>query len=203
MAFKTFAPGVLTSSDVNTFLMRQAVIVCTSSTRPASPNEGMTIFETDTDFTLQYTGTAWVRIANIGAWTSWTPVYSGTGWTFTTVTSFSSYIRFGRLVVCNLRSTFTTVTQGAGRLEVTLPFTAAADSTENAPWGLARFNDVSAGAPFSGFIAAENADTTKATFFVGGAAATYVTVNGVTGTVPFTWANTDTVAATFTYLAAS
>jgi hypothetical protein len=29
MAFKTFAPGVLTSSDVNTFLMRQAVITCT------------------------------------------------------------------------------------------------------------------------------------------------------------------------------
>jgi hypothetical protein len=26
MAFKTFAPGVLTSSDVNTFLMRQAVM---------------------------------------------------------------------------------------------------------------------------------------------------------------------------------
>jgi hypothetical protein len=59
MAFKTFAPGVLTSSDVNTFLMRQAVIVCTSSTRPASPNEGMTIYETDTDRHAFYTGTAW------------------------------------------------------------------------------------------------------------------------------------------------
>jgi hypothetical protein len=59
MAFKTFAPGVLTSSDVNTFLMRQSVITCTAATRPASPNEGMLIYETDTDLFKVYSGTAW------------------------------------------------------------------------------------------------------------------------------------------------
>ena len=63
MAFKTFTAGaVLTASDVNTYLAKQAVIVCTSSTRPASPPEGMTIYETDTDKMLTYvsSGTGWV-----------------------------------------------------------------------------------------------------------------------------------------------
>ena len=63
MAFKTFVAGaVLTASDVNTYLAKQAVVVCTSTTRPSSPPEGMTIYETDTDKLLTYTTatTGWV-----------------------------------------------------------------------------------------------------------------------------------------------
>lgn len=63
MAFKTFTAGaVLTASDVNTYLAKQAVVVCTSTTRPSSPPEGMTIYETDTDKLLSYTTstTGWV-----------------------------------------------------------------------------------------------------------------------------------------------
>lgn len=63
MAFKTFTAGaVLTASDVNTYLAKQAVVVCTSTTRPSSPPEGMTIYETDTDKMLTYTTstTGWV-----------------------------------------------------------------------------------------------------------------------------------------------
>ena len=56
MAFKTFTPGAtLTASEVNTYLAKQSVIVCTSTTRPSSPPEGMTIYETDTDKLLTYT----------------------------------------------------------------------------------------------------------------------------------------------------
>lgn len=36
--------------------------VCTSSTRPASPFEGQTIYETDTDLVRSYNGTSWVTI---------------------------------------------------------------------------------------------------------------------------------------------
>ena len=63
MAFKTFTAGaVLTASDVNTYLAKQAVVVCTSTTRPASPPEGMVVYETDTDKLLAYTTatTGWV-----------------------------------------------------------------------------------------------------------------------------------------------
>lgn len=60
MGFKTFTVGeVLTASDVNGYLMKQAVIVATSGTRPSSPVEGMTIYETDTDCLLSYDGAAW------------------------------------------------------------------------------------------------------------------------------------------------
>lgn len=56
MAFKTFVAGAsLNAAEVNTYLAKQAVIVCTSTTRPSSPPEGMTIFETDTDRMLVYT----------------------------------------------------------------------------------------------------------------------------------------------------
>lgn len=59
MPIKTFTSTTLTASDVNTYLMNQANIVVTSGTRPASPNEGMKIYETDTDVERAYTGTAW------------------------------------------------------------------------------------------------------------------------------------------------
>ena len=56
MAFKTFVAATsLPAADLNTYLMKQSVIVCTSGTRPSSPTEGMTIYETDTDKLLIYT----------------------------------------------------------------------------------------------------------------------------------------------------
>jgi hypothetical protein len=61
MAFKTFVPGTtLTAGDVNEYLMKQSVIVCTSSTRPSSPVEGMTIYQTDTDNQWFYDGATWL-----------------------------------------------------------------------------------------------------------------------------------------------
>jgi len=36
--------------------------VCTSSTRPASPFEGQTIYETDTDLIRSYNGTSWFTV---------------------------------------------------------------------------------------------------------------------------------------------
>jgi len=37
-------------------------IICTSTTRPASPFEGQTIYETDTDLEQRWTGSAWSQI---------------------------------------------------------------------------------------------------------------------------------------------
>jgi len=67
--------------------------VCTSSTRPASPYDGQMIYETDTDRTLVYNGTAWIgvgRMKNIASFTA-----SGT-WTVPSgVTYAVAYIRGG------------------------------------------------------------------------------------------------------------
>ena len=62
MPFKTFTSTVLSSSDVNTYLMKQAVITCTSGTRPGSPVTGMVIYETDTDTFLYWNAAAWVQV---------------------------------------------------------------------------------------------------------------------------------------------
>lgn len=57
MAYKTFVAGdVLTASDVNTYLAKQAVIVvANSASRPSSPTQGMTVYEQDTNRLLTYT----------------------------------------------------------------------------------------------------------------------------------------------------
>lgn len=58
MGYKLWAPGeLLTSADVNSYLMKQSLISCTSVTRPASPQDGMSIYETDTKRYLTYSST--------------------------------------------------------------------------------------------------------------------------------------------------
>ncbi|WP_433252847.1 hypothetical protein ACQPYK_08540 [Streptosporangium sp. CA-135522] len=60
MPFKDFTAGdILTASDVDTYLMGQAVIVCTSTSRPISPVTGMRIWQTDTLSTYVYSGASW------------------------------------------------------------------------------------------------------------------------------------------------
>jgi hypothetical protein len=61
--------------------------VCTSTTRPAVPFEGQTIYETDTDLTKVYNGTAFVNVSALvrvgggtlsGSSTAFTNVFSAT-----------------------------------------------------------------------------------------------------------------------------
>jgi hypothetical protein len=49
--------------------------VCTSSTRPASPFEGQTIYETDTDLVKSYDGTTWNTIGPAPAFPAPSTVY--------------------------------------------------------------------------------------------------------------------------------
>lgn len=64
---KTFTAGsVLTASDVNSYLMNQAVIAAQSTDRPTSPSPGMTIWETDTKRLMVYQS----------ATTGWTPPWN-------------------------------------------------------------------------------------------------------------------------------
>lgn len=95
MAFKTFTSATLSSSDVNTYLQRQVLIVCASGSRPASPNEGMAIWETDTDKLLVYTTatTGWVPPWNapwgrVGS-ASTATAQSGVGASLTDLTSLT------------------------------------------------------------------------------------------------------------------
>ena len=203
MALKTFAPGVLTSSDVNTFLMKQAVITCTAATRPASPNEGMTIFETDTDRYLGYSGTAWENLGQLGDWTAYTPINGG-GWTFGNATRGCYYIRFGRMVAVQFELTWgSTSSAAASAFPIALPIAGATlNSVEGLAAGLFRIVDVSTAQPY--YVALHLNGTAfgflkKLTYF----APNHIGESDVTNTAPFTWATGDIVGGFFVYRAAS
>lgn len=61
------SPAFLRVSKIVTATQWPAVttgtIICTSSTRPASPFEGQTIYETDTDIEYRWTGSLWLPIS--------------------------------------------------------------------------------------------------------------------------------------------
>ncbi len=101
MPFMTFTDGsVLTAAQVNDYLMKQAVIICTSGTRPSSPIEGMRIYETDTDKVLVYTTatTGWAPPWNmpwgILGYAEVTANQTGIGATITDLTSLSLTITY-------------------------------------------------------------------------------------------------------------
>jgi hypothetical protein len=97
MAFKTFADGdALPAADLNTYLMGQALVKATSSTRPSSPGEGSAVYETDTDKLVVYTTatTGWVPPWNlpwgrIGSGST-TSAQTGVGATPTDLTSLTA-----------------------------------------------------------------------------------------------------------------
>jgi hypothetical protein len=103
VAFKIFAGGAtLSAADLNDYLMEQAVVVCTSSTRPSSPHEGMTIYESDTNLYKIYDGSGWVTLLQPSAWTTYTPVVKGSASGSSPATldaaSTSRYCRHGRQI---------------------------------------------------------------------------------------------------------
>jgi hypothetical protein len=207
MAFKTFAPGVLTSSDVNTFLMRQAVIVCTSTTRPASPNEGMTIYETDNDRVLTYSGTSWNVGYQIGAWRSFTPTVrnagSGTDWVLGNGTLDCKFQQVGSIVA--VRYDFiigSTTTKGTKGLAFDLPVNRTASVSGVAKRiGQAAAIDTSTAFVYTGVVNLSVAAQWAVFGFVGSSGAP-PTESQMTSTQPMTWDTGDTLTATAIYEAA-
>jgi hypothetical protein len=206
MAFKTFAPSVLTSSDVNTFLMRQAVIACTSSTRPASPSEGMTIYETDTDLALIYTGTAWQPIVNVGDWTAYTPTLqsfdSGTDWVIGNGTIVGRYSKIGRFISVFFTITFgSTSTFGTKTLGLSLPVNSLGSSYAPAS-GDAFAYDISVGTAYQ-LSAHQRFDGTSMIFGAYAASGTFASFDAVNSTEPTTWQSGDVLTGYLYYRSAS
>lgn len=202
MAFKTFTSGaVLTAAEVNTYLMQQAVIVCTAATRPSAPVEGMHISETDTDLEYVYNGSAWVLWGGFGAWVSYTPTI--TGWAIGNGTISTSYFKIGRYVTCRGTITAGSTTTFAANLGVPTPVAPLIFHTAGAT-GLAQ--DASAGVYYPLHVFVDTASSGKLNFSPVATGAAYATLdnNGVLDTTfPFDWTTSDTVQWIVTYEAAS
>lgn len=198
MPIKTFAPGVLTSSDVNTYLMNQAIITCTSSTRPSSPSEGMTIYETDTDAYVFWNGSTWKRaVTNVQI--AYTPTASGTGWALGNGTASGNYTLVGNLAFFNASVVFgSTSTFGTGPdgLQVSLPVARVGNIEVNAVCV-----DVSASALF---IAQGRAVTGTGSVEINVLNTAFANgrIEAAINTKPFTWANGDYVLVSGSYMVA-
>ena len=90
----------------NFYALKAGHIVCTSSARPTglvAADEGLMIFETDTDKFLVWDGSGWVPAINTGSisasWQSWTPVVDQGGVVFVAV-SDAKYVRIGDTIHC-------------------------------------------------------------------------------------------------------
>lgn len=69
MPFRTFTTGeVLTAANVQSYLMRQSVMVFANASARSSaitaPTQGMTVYMTDTSSLMTYSGSAWVNAIN-------------------------------------------------------------------------------------------------------------------------------------------
>ena len=83
--------------------------VCTSSTRPASPYEGQVIYETDTDLTSVWNGTAWriMSASTVASGSVLQVVYAQTS-TAVTITS-TTYVASGLSAIITPKSTSSTI----------------------------------------------------------------------------------------------
>lgn len=192
MAFKTFVAGdVLTAADVNTYLMKQAVITCTAATRPTGVH-GMLIYETDTGRYLSYDSSAWVVIYSPP--TVYTPTLSGVvvgsgGTNTATWMQLGSTMHiYGNIVFGSSGQTFPT-----GTFTIALPSGWTSSEVDGTPVGTARLRDSSVPATFPADLQIISGVLTVLSTTASG---TYTQYGGSpSATVPFgaAWASGDSV----------
>lgn len=195
MSYKTFVQGtVLNASDVNTYLMKQAVISFASDSARTSglgtPTYGMVTFLENIGQLDIYDGTAWQPIVKVGAWTTWLAAF--TNLTLGNGTQAITYSRTGKTVNIRGRITFGSTTTVAGAISISLPVSATGSFTGSVTMR-------AGGTDFIGYIA--NTSTTIAISAVN-SAGTYASRATTSATVPGTWTSGDNITFSVTYEAA-
>lgn len=190
--FRTFAVGeTLSAANVQNYLQDQAVMSFADSTaRDAavtSPEEGMVAVLRGTDVVTIYTGSAWVAIEYYGAWTSYSPSWTGSGSnpSIGNGTITGAYMRQGSLCWIKIKiAPGSTTTYGTGFYSVSLPVTPAAN--DSAIPGIAYDTSASRRYRLNAHIttASASGDNMRIACDDGLSA-------GAGPTAPFTWANGD------------
>ena len=136
----TFVAGaILTAAQLNTNVRDNSLaggpIYATTVARDAAitaPFVGQRAFISGTLINTQYNGTAWVEVAPIGTWTTFTPqLRTGT----TNVASTNNYGRYivqGKTVTAQAKVTATAVGTASGVLKISIPTGVATQGVEAA-----------------------------------------------------------------------
>jgi hypothetical protein len=134
-----------------------------------------------------------------GAWTSYTPAWSG-GMAIGNGTTSGAYARASRTIHFRLKLTLGTTSAVTGGIVVSLPVAAEATGMQLETFvGLAV--DTSAAARYT--IVAAAATTSTVTLYGVSTVATVTPQSVSSATIPFTWANTDIIILSGTYESAT
>lgn len=121
--------------------------VCTSGTRPTAPYEGQQIYETNTDKTLVWNGSAWLYLSTPqtteigGAWETYVPAVTQNA-AIGKTTNYSRYGRINKIVTWAALFQFTGAGSAGYAITTTLPI-AAPYGGSFAVFGKALFYDTS------------------------------------------------------------
>jgi len=144
--FSAVPGAALPAATYNLNVRNQVITTCTAATRPATPVEGQHIYETDTDLTLVWSGSAWVQVSMWGAWASWTPVVTQSV-NVTVTNTRSRFARYGRTIHFTTSLTVTGAGTAANSVFISLPVNSA---TSDVMVGHGRIVDTSAAATWIG-----------------------------------------------------
>jgi hypothetical protein len=142
MGYKLWTTNeLLTSSDVNTYLMKQAVISTTSGSKPTPPVDGMLVWETDTENYVSYNASlaTWVYVGKMltGTYTSTLTAVTTNPTLGTGGSANGRYTLFGGKF-CVLRGTVAfgtaSTNAGSGQYLIALPFAASSAITTGVPF---------------------------------------------------------------------
>jgi len=192
MPYKDFTAGSLaTASDVNTYLMKQSVMVfadATARNAALTPTEGMVCYLTGNDHITIYDGSAW-RIVDV-AWSDYTPTF--TNFTLGNGTVTGKYFRIGRLVHFIVQVTLgsTSSVSATGGIQTSLPVAYAST---------ARFHGTARMAVGSTFMGTVIGSGGNAVLYVNNVSGTYETVTLTTNAIPGAWATGHTFLIQGTY----
>lgn len=101
-------------------------IICTSSTRPPSPHEGMQIYETDTDKLQFYTGASWSEYSRAPVENTFTPTLTQSGGSPSKTVNYARYHRNSKRITGEVHVTLTGSGSGSAVVIVGLPVAAVA-----------------------------------------------------------------------------
>lgn len=170
-------------------LLKQTIVPCTSGTRPSSPVEGQTIYETDTDLYQMYDGSAWRPVLHTFA-NSYTPSWQAvtTNPTLGNGTITGTWSRIGTWVAVRIAlNPGSTTNFGSGKWTFSLPTT----PTGNASMA-ALLDDTSATTRYGCSVWVSTGTGVFGVYPGTGTA-------GVGGSTPFTWAAGDNLLITGVY----
>jgi hypothetical protein len=200
VAYQVFTNGsTLQASELNENLMQQSIATFSNSAaRTAaitSPVEGQMTYLLDLDVYESWSGSAWVSSLPMGAWTAFTPTWSGLT-VGNGVYNKSHFYISGKIATINIDFSLGSTSAVTGNLSFTVPVSLARSSTFNT--GLAQLLFVDASVTTYLGIPLPSTSNSQLWNFRG-TSGDPVVIGSTSSSAPFTWTTGDRIVFGATY----